>query len=89
MSKYYIMDGRSVVGNCALWWCPNGQGYTCDLDKAGLYTYDEANSHRDTDIPVPATLAKSLVVNHVRRDHVRQNMNLKADHGVWIKPSVD
>jgi len=32
---YYIQDTRSVVGNCALWWRKDDQGYTCDIDDAG------------------------------------------------------
>lgn len=39
-AKFYVLDARSVVGNCALWWRPKGQGYTCELDEAGVY--DEA-----------------------------------------------
>jgi hypothetical protein len=71
--RYYILDRRQVVGNCALWWCPDGKGYTCDLDAAGKYSWDEASSNRDTDVPVPCELAERLVVKHVRFDHVRQN----------------
>ena len=70
---FYILDTRTVVGNCAMWWCPNGQGYTCDLSKAGLYTREGAFNQRDTDVPVPRHVAERLVVGHVRLDHLRQN----------------
>lgn len=73
---YYILDARTVVGNCAMFWCPGGKGYTCDLAEAGLYSKEEASSHRDTDVPVPQALAEGLVVRHVRLDHLRQNMDI-------------
>jgi hypothetical protein len=63
---YYILDARSCVGNCALWWGPDGKGYVCELDKAGLYTLEDANSHRATDIPVHRTIAEKRAVRHVR-----------------------
>lgn len=37
-----------------VFWGPNGSNYVCQIDKAGLYTYDEAMSRfkkRSTDIP--------------------------------------
>lgn len=69
MSKdYYILDARTCVGNCALWWGPNGSGYVCDLSKAGLYTLEDAKSHRETDIPIHRSIAENRVVKHVRWD---------------------
>jgi hypothetical protein len=58
---YYVQDSRSHVGNCVSWWCPNGQGYTCDIDKAGTYTGDHARTLRDTDVawPVDVVLASA------------------------------
>ena len=75
-ADHYILDSRTTVGNCALWWRPNGQGYCCNLDDAGLYTREDAESHRDTDIAVPRAVAEQLVVRHVRLDHLRQNLGL-------------
>lgn len=65
---FYIRDARGDVGNCVLWWCPNGQGYTCELDKAGKYTEQEAFGRRDTDIPVPCEVAEAAAIRHVRAD---------------------
>ena len=48
--KFYILDVRSVVGNCAMFWRPQGAGYTTQLEAAGLYSEEEARSHRETDI---------------------------------------
>ncbi len=67
-ADYYILDARSCVGNCALWWRPNGKGYTCELSQAGLYTLEDASSHREIDIPVHRSIAENRVVKHVRWD---------------------
>ena len=51
---YYIQDSREYVGNCVVFWGKDGNGYVCDITKAGLYTYEEAMSQhksRHTDIP--------------------------------------
>ena len=71
-AHYYILDARSCVGNCALWWGPDGKGYVCDLSKAGLYTLEDASSHRATDVPVHRSIAENRVVKHVRWEHLHQ-----------------
>jgi hypothetical protein len=73
---YYILDVRSVVGNCGLWWCPDGKGYTCNLDQAGLYSLSDAERQRETDVPVPRELAEKCAVRHVPLDRLRQHMPL-------------
>lgn len=82
-ADYYIIDTRTVVGNCALWWCPDGKGYTCNLDDAGLYTRQQAKSHRETDVAVHREVAERLVVRHVRLDHLRQNVDFPTGKGGW------
>jgi hypothetical protein len=67
--KYYILDSRSAVGNCALWWRPDSAGYTTELGEAGLY--ERCPSDRDTDILVPKEIAERLAVRHVRLDRLR------------------
>ena len=74
---YYILDARQCVGNCAVWWRPQGKGYTCELNKAGLFTKEEAESHRKTDLPVHKDIAEGLVRQHVRWDSL-------ISHGVDI-----
>ena len=54
MSSFYLQDSRGYVGNAVLWWAKNGHGYTTDLNKAHIYTKEEAvqqNQSRPTDIP--------------------------------------
>mgnify|MGYP000688627538 CR=1 FL=1 len=51
---YFVQDTRSFVGNCPLWWKPNGGGYTTNLDEAGKFTREAAmklHQNRDTDLP--------------------------------------
>ena len=37
---YYIHNG--FVGNAMCWWGKDSKGYTCDINKAGKYTKEEA-----------------------------------------------
>lgn len=78
IEKYLILDNRSVVGNCATWWGPDGRGYVCNIDDAGRYTHEQAHRQRDTDIPVPETLALAMSVRHVCFDHLREYIDLSS-----------
>lgn len=64
--EYYILDARNPVGNCAVWWRHEAQGYTCELGDAGLFTLDYASSLRAADIPVHRSIAEEIAVKHVR-----------------------
>ncbi len=69
--RFYILDTRQIVGNCALWWRPDGAGYTTELKEAGLYSERDAKSHRETDVAVPEEIAKACSVTHVPADGLR------------------
>jgi hypothetical protein len=69
--RYYIIDTRTIVGNCALFWCPKGNGYTTQLEEAGLFTKEETHSHRETDLAVPEAWLRQHAVSHVRVDRLR------------------
>jgi hypothetical protein len=60
--KYYILDSRTQVGNCALWWRVNGAGYTDNLDEAWLL--DEATAKRDARRPTDKLVPESLARKH-------------------------
>lgn len=68
---YYILcQEHGVPGdNCALWWKPEGMGYTTDLDKAGLFR--ERAARRSIDIPIHRDVARRHAVTHVRLDNLR------------------
>ncbi len=73
MKLYYIQDARHVVGNCTLWWAIDANGYTCDLDKAGLFDEEFIKTLREnTDIPYPQKAVERAVVRHVRIESLRQ-----------------
>jgi hypothetical protein len=70
MTSFYLRDSRGNTGSSCMFWAENGNGYTTNLDKAHVYTLEEAQSHfnsRHTDVP----LSKELVdeVATVRVDH--------------------
>jgi len=81
--RFYILDTRTIVGNCGLWWRPDGSGYTTELSEAGLYSEEYARSRRDTDLAVPEEIAKASTVTHVRVDTLRSKLH---DAGIrWPK----
>ncbi|MFR9719041.1 hypothetical protein ACL00X_06760 [Aeromonas diversa] len=70
MSSFYLRDTRTNVGSSCMFWAQNGNGYTSNLDKAHVYTLEEAQSHfndRHTDVPLSKALVDELVT--VRVDH--------------------
>ncbi|WP_313171405.1 dATP/dGTP pyrophosphohydrolase domain-containing protein [Stenotrophomonas sp.] len=71
---FYIQDTRSFVGNCPMWWAPNGAGYVTRLDEAGRFTEQEAirqNRSRETDVPWPCAEIDKLGRITVDMQHMR------------------
>jgi hypothetical protein len=69
--RYYIVDTRTVVGNCAMFWGPGRRGYVCNIDEAGKYSEDDARAQqrsRSTDVAIPCETIDALVIRHVRVD---------------------
>ena len=79
---YYVECARYVVGNCMLFWRPYSNGYTTELDKAGLYTADEVRGMRKFDIGWPKEVIEGAVAKHVRRDVLRGE-DVKTINGKW------
>ncbi len=75
--EYLILDRRSAVGNCGLWWGPNGNGYVCSFDEAGRYSKADAHAKRETDVPVPVSLARKFIVQHIRVDQLCYAIDLR------------
>ncbi|MBS4689886.1 hypothetical protein [Aeromonas veronii] len=70
MTGFYLRDTRTNVGSTCMFWALNGNGYTSNLDKAHVYTLEEAQSHfndRYTDVPLSKALVDELAT--VRVDH--------------------
>jgi hypothetical protein len=73
IAKYYLIDTRNPIGNCALFWRPNGAGYTTDLKDAGLF--EKGYSSRETDIEIPEYIVQQCTVTHVELGKLRDVMN--------------
>ena len=70
MTGFYLRDSRTNVGSTCMFWALNGNGYTSNLDKAHVYTLEEAQSYfndRHTDVPLSKALVDELAT--VRVDH--------------------
>jgi hypothetical protein len=66
MSQFYLQDSRTDVGDGLMFWALGG-GYTTSLDKAELFTQEQACGHRETDVPWP-------------KDYVDARAHLGVDH---------
>jgi len=69
---FYVQDTRQYVGNCCLWWCPAGKGYTTQINEAGLFTEEECKRMRPTDKPWPRHVVEAAVCHHVRIEHLNK-----------------
>ncbi len=70
MSTFYLRDTRSNTGSSCMFWAENGNGYTTNLDKAHVYTTEEAQRYidnRHSDVPLSKALVDELAT--VRVDH--------------------
>ena len=69
--KYYIQDIRSYVGNCIVFWGKNNCGYVTDIEKAGVYSEEEARGickNRKTDVAWPEKYIK---------EHIQQTCDIQ------------
>ncbi len=73
--RYYIQDTRSYLGDAVMWWRPNGEGYTSDIDAAGEYEEEHAmrlHEGRETDLPIPVDVARAAIVRVVYAGRLHQ-----------------
>lgn len=65
---YYIQH-KGYVGNCLLWWCTSGHGYTTNLDKARQVPKSEAEdicrSRPEQDKPRLSSLVDARAHRHL------------------------
>ncbi|WP_080355134.1 hypothetical protein [Stenotrophomonas maltophilia] len=88
---FYIQDTRQFVGNCPVWWAPNGAGYVTRLDEAGRYTEQEAvkqNRTRDTDVPWPCAEIDAIARHTVDFQHMRPRAERLAELDLIDSPAV-
>lgn len=67
-------------GGCVSWWRPNGAGYACDIDDAGVYLGSDVMNMRDTDIPWPVDVvirntARYVDFQRLQRERERAEVN--------------
>lgn len=66
--KYLIFSKKHTRG-IAMWWRPNAAGYTDNLDAAGRYSKEEAESYcagsHGEDVPIPERVAYDLPARRV------------------------
>ncbi len=65
---YYVQDSRQIVGNCMLWWCPDGKGYACDIRQAGQYPGRAIRDLDEVHVGWPVEFVLENISQHVRRD---------------------
>ncbi len=41
-NKFYIQDKRQYIGNSIAWWAKGGNGYTTNIDRAEIFTKEDA-----------------------------------------------
>lgn len=72
--RFYMACLRDTVGSNMSFHCRDGHGYASDINKAHVYTLEEAqnswNRGRDIDLPVSADAIDAAAVWHVDHQHI-------------------
>lgn len=79
-AAFYVQDSRQLVGNCVLWWRPQGNGYTCHLELAGIWLPELRNFSRETDIKRPwvqVELAASRMVDEQYLQRIQEREQIR------------
>ncbi|MGY3876304.1 hypothetical protein ACW5WK_02475 [Aeromonas enteropelogenes] len=88
MTGFYLRDTRSNVGSTCMFWAENGNGYTTNLDRAHVYTLEEAQRHfndRHTDVPLCKALVDDLATVRVDHQYLDESQGgLGADGGKYV-----
>lgn len=84
---YYLQDSRDHVGNDVLFWAKGSSGYTTNIDKAELFTKEQAvsqNKCRETDIPWPKSYIDKKTIPAVDMQYINRNEALQGT-GIELK----
>lgn len=88
MTNFYLRDSRGNTGSSCMFWAENGNGYTTNLDRAHVYTLEEAQRHfndRHTDVPLSKALVDELVTVRVDHQYLDESQGgLGADGGEYV-----
>lgn len=72
---YYIKAQYYPVGDCVLFWCIGGHGYTCDLNKAWKVTREQGErilDHDRNDELLPVDEVDTLAYSHFDFQNLEQ-----------------
>lgn len=87
-NRFYMMCLRETVGNNASFHCHNGNGYSSDIDRAHVYTLEEAqkawNCGRDIDQPVCADSVDAMAVWHVDCQYIPTESLIESDCTAYV-----
>lgn len=87
-NRFYMMCSRETVGNNASFHCHNGNGYSSDIDRAHVYTLEEAqkawNCGRDIDQPVCADSVDAMAVWHVDCQYIPTESLIESDCTAYV-----
>ncbi|QXB98649.1 hypothetical protein [Aeromonas sp. FDAARGOS 1418] len=88
MTSFYLRDSRGNTGSSCMFWAENGNGYTTNLDRAHVYTQEEAQRYinaRHTDVPLSKALVDELVTVRVDHQYLDESQGgLGADGGEYV-----
>ena len=88
MTSFYLRDSRGNTGSSCMFWAENGNGYTTNLDRAHVYTLEEAQRHfndRHTDVPLSKALVDELATVRVDHQYLDESQGgLGADGGEYV-----
>lgn len=87
-NRFYMMCLRETVGNNASFHCHNGNGYSSNIDRAHVYTLEEAqkawNCGRDIDQPVCADSVDAMAVWHVDCQYIPTENLIEPDCTAYV-----
>lgn len=72
---FYLQDARSCTGNDMMWWAQDGNGYTSNIDKAHVYSLEDAMRQfemRGFDMPWPKGYIDGLTHPAVDLQYLKQ-----------------
>ncbi|WP_372834885.1 hypothetical protein [Pontibacterium sp.] len=75
-NEFYLRDTRSDVGSTCMFWAKDGRGYVSDLDKAEVFTREEAQKYADRQnhfIPLSKTKVDALTTVRVDMQYLKLN----------------
>lgn len=76
VAEYYLLKADTIHADRCTWWRPDSQGYTTNLDEAGLYTEAKARSWErssgQSTIAVHRSEARKAAIPTVAGPHLRE-----------------